>query len=194
MNHDTTLQLSRYLVPLLVIALVALRLIRNKPRKVKPNRLFVMPGFLTLVTVFTLRQTAAAGLLWLVIYLAAAVIGAVVGYLNGRHREFTLDTETGEIVSRATPIGTVIFAALFALRFGLKFAFPELNGGVTPYGPPAALSAHPAASVIGWTDAGLVFSTAMLLSTAATTWWRTRHLVAGRQNNRGSVGDSPPSG
>ncbi len=193
MSHDNSLHVGPYLVPLLVIGLVALRLVRNKPRKVKPNRLFVMPVFLTLATAFTLGQTPAPGLVWIVIYLAAAVVGGIAGNLNGRHREFMLDAETGEIMSRATPIGTIIFAALFAMRFGLKLAFPQLSGGRSPYAPPPA-NFHPAASVIGWTDAGLVFSTAMLLSTAAITWWRTRHLVAERRGRSQSIGDAPPPG
>ena len=173
MNRDISLNVGPYLIPLLVIALVALRLIRNKPRKVKPNRVFVVPVALTLAVIFTLTQTPAPGLLWIAIYLVAACIGAGVGYLSGRHREFTLDAESGEIMSRATPIGTIIFGALFAVRFGLKLVFPQLSGGGTPYGPPSS-NLHPAAGVIGWTDAGLVFSTALLLATAATTWWPRR--------------------
>jgi hypothetical protein len=178
MSNDISLHLAPYLVPLLVIALVARRLIRNKPQKVKPGRLFVMPAIVTFGTGFMLQQTGWPGLLWLLVYGAAAAAGGAVGYLIGRHRHFILD-ERGEIMARATPIGTAIFAALFALRFGLKLLFPQLNGGARPYGP-SLPNFHPAASVIGWTDAGLVFSTAMLLATAATTWQRTRHLAAER--------------
>jgi hypothetical protein len=193
MNRDILLNIGPYLIPLLVIALVALRLIRNKARKVQPNRLFVMPVFVTFATVFTLTQTAAPGPLWIAIYLVAACIGAGVGYLNGRHREFTLDAGSGEIMGRATPIGTIIFGALFAVRFGLKLVFPDLNGGQGPYGAPS-LNLRPVGSVIGWTDAGLVFSTALLLATAATTWWRTRHLVAERRAKPVNIGDSAPPG
>jgi hypothetical protein len=193
MNRDMSFNVGPYVVPLLVIALVAVRLIRNKPRKVRPNRLFVMPVLLTFATLFTLIQTPAPGVLWIAIYLVAATIGAGVGYLNGRHREFTLDAESDEIMSRATPIGTIVFGVLFAARFGLKFAFPQLNGGGTPYGPPA-MNLHPAANVIGWTDAGLVFSTALLSATAATTWWHTRHLVAERRAKPAKIGDNPPPG
>jgi hypothetical protein len=192
MNRDISLDVGPYLIPVLVIALVALRLIRNKPRKVKPNRLFVMPAVLTFAVIFTLTQTPAPSPLWIAIYLVAACIGAGVGYLNGRHRDFTLDAESGEIMSRATPIGTVIFGALFAVRFGLKFVFPDLNGGHGPYGAPS-MNRHPVGSVIGWTDAGLVFSTALLLATAATTWWRTRHLVAKRRAKAANIGGSPPA-
>jgi hypothetical protein len=190
MNNDATIH-GPYLVPLLVIGLVALRLFRNKPRKVNTSRLFVLPVVLACGAAFTLAETSTPGLLWIVIYTVAAVLGAGVGYLSGRHREFTLDAESGKITGRATPIGTIIFGALFAARYGLKLAFPQLNGGGAPYG--AMAHAHPAATAIGWTDAGLVFSAAMLLATAGTTWWRTRHLVAERKARAPSVGGSPPS-
>lgn len=189
---NANVNLGPYLVPLLIVAVVALRLIRNRPRKVKPNRLFIMPAFIALAAALTVSQTGWPSLLWLAIDVLAAVAGAGVGYLSARHREFTLDTESGEIMSRATPIGTIIFAALFAVRFGLKLAFPQLNGGAAPYGAPPA-HFHASASVIAWTDAGLIFSTAMLIATATTTWLRTRHLVEARRAQRAAKTQQPPN-
>ena len=179
MQANLNANVGPYLVPLLVVAVVALRLFRNKPRKVKPNRLFVTPAFITLATALTISQMGWPSLLWLLADIVAAVSGAGVGYLSARHREFTLDADSGEIMSRATPIGTIIFGALFAVRFGLKLAFPELNGAQS-YGA----HGHPAASVIGWTDAGLIFSASLLVATATTTWLRTRHLVEARRAQR----------
>jgi hypothetical protein len=177
---NSTYHVGPYLIPLLVIALVARRLIRNKPQKVKASRLFIMPALLTMAAIGTLGATPFPGVFWVIADIAAAAAGAGVGYLSGHHREFALDPETDEIMSRATPIGTMLFGALFAVRFGLKTLFPQLAGG-SAYASPSAIAHHPAANVIGWTDAGLVFSTAMILATAATTWLRTRHLVAERR-------------
>ena len=186
MHHD----LGPYLVPLLIVAVVALRLIRNRPRKVNPNRLFIMPAFIALAAALTLSQTGWPSLAWLAADVVAAILGAGVGYLSARHREFTLDAERGEIMSRATPIGTIIFAALFAVRFGLKLAFPQLNGGAAPYSVPPA-HFHATTSVIAWTDAGLIFSAAMLVATATTTWLRTRHLVEARRAQRAAKAKQP---
>src|SRR5581483_5407211 len=83
---------------------------------------------------------------------------------------------------KATPIGTIIFAALFAVRFGLKLVFPQLNSGQAYTTPGAHL--HPAASAIGWADAGLVFSPALLIATATTTWLRTKHLIAEQRTRK----------
>jgi hypothetical protein len=163
-----------YLVPLLVIALVLWRLIRNPPRKVKVGRLFILPALITAAAVFTVAQTGFPPAIWLAGYSLAGVLGGGAGYLSARHREFTFDSETGEITSRATPIGTIIFAALFAARFGLRLLFPELAGASAGITTDQTASAH---HLIGWTEAGLLFSTAMVIATAATTWFRTRPLA-----------------
>ncbi|MFL5239160.1 MAG: hypothetical protein ACJ8EL_16490 [Rhizomicrobium sp.] len=188
--NDTTVNVAPYLAPLLIVALVALRLIRNKPQKVKPGRLFITPLLLVVATYLTLRQAPAPGALWLLVDAAAALAGAGVGWLTARHRAFTLDGETGEIMSRATPIGTVIFGALFAVRFGLKLAFPQMQAGHA-YAP-AGASFHPAAaSAIGWADAGLVFSAAMVIARAATIWLHTRHLVQQQRRARKAQMEQP---
>ncbi|MFL6689971.1 MAG: hypothetical protein ACJ8IR_07290 [Alphaproteobacteria bacterium] len=191
MNSDTTVNVGPYLAPLLVVALVALRLIRNKPQKVKPGRLFVTPLLLVLAIYLTLRQAPAPGALWLLVDAAAALAGAGVGWLTARHRAFTLDAETGEIMSRATPIGTLVFGAVFAVRFGLKMAFPQLNAAHA-YAP-ASADFHPAASAIGWADAGLVFSAAMVTARAATIWLCTRHLVEQQRAQKEQMEQPEPS-
>jgi len=172
-----------YLIPLFVVGVVALRLARNKPRKVKPGRLFITPVLLTLAAGFALSQMPAPGWIWYAVYIVAGAVGLGVGYLSGRHREFTLDPESHEIMARATPTGTILFAALFGIRYGLKF----ITSGGNPYTPPPV---HPAANAIGWTDAGLVFSVAMLLAAAGTTWWHTRHLVAERRARAAQSGEA----
>lgn len=181
-------KIAPYALPLLVLALVARRLIRNAPRKIKLTRLFLLPGVLSIAMAMTLAQTKLPSLWWIAGFALAGALGGGVGYLTARHREFTLDAETGEITSRATPAGTIIFACLFAMRFGVKFLFPQFGGG-SSYGP------HPAGDLIGWTDAGLVFSAAMLVGAAVTTWVRTRTLV-GQYSATGSVQPSanPNSG
>jgi hypothetical protein len=125
MATDLAVNIGPYIAPLLVVAIVARRLIKNPPRKVKPSRLFITPGLLAVAAAFTLKQTGVPSLLWLLVDVVAVGAGAGVGYLTARHREFTLDAETGEIMGRSTPIGTIIFAALFAVRFGLMGIPPD---------------------------------------------------------------------
>jgi hypothetical protein len=159
-----------YVLPLVIVAVVARRLIRNPPRKVKVNSMFIMPVIAMAATVATIVYSPMApSLFWMVGFLVALAAGAGVGFLSAHHQEFTLDADTGEVTSRATPIGTMLIGALFVLRFGLKMVFPQMGGGATP--------GHPSADVLAWTDAGLIFSTALLTARVATTWLRTRPLI-----------------
>ena len=46
--------LSPYILPLIVVVIVTRRLMRNKPRKVKTNRIFYLPAFVIIATAVTL--------------------------------------------------------------------------------------------------------------------------------------------
>jgi hypothetical protein len=162
--------LGPYLVPLLVVALMARRLIKNPPRKVRVNALFVLPLIAIAGTAATIAYSPVPPLFWMVGYAVALAAGGGVGFLTAHHQEFNLDTDTGTITSRATPVGTILVFALFALRYGLKLAFPQIAGA-----PPG--THHPSADLIAWTDAGLIFSAALLTARAATTWLRARPLL-----------------
>jgi hypothetical protein len=176
-----------YIVPVLVVALMARRLIRNAPRKVKVNRMFILPLIAIVGTVATLAATPMPGLFWIAGFALAAALGAGVGFLTTHHQEFSLDYDTGEITSKATPIGTILIVALFAVRYGLKLAFPQLGG--SGFGP---LPAHPSADLFAWTDAGLIFSVAMLMARVATTWLRTRPLILAHRAAKPQVEANQP--
>ncbi|HEX3672954.1 MAG TPA: hypothetical protein VHU87_01650 [Rhizomicrobium sp.] len=158
-----------YIVPVIVLALFARRLIKNEPRKVRLGGLFVLPLLLVVAVAATLANTPAPPLFWMVGYAIALVLGAGVGFLTTHHQEFTIDPATGTVMSRATPIGTILIVILFALRFGLKLVVPQMN---------APTGGHPSADVLAWTDAGLIFSTGLMIARAATTWFHARPLIA----------------
>ena len=177
-------QLTPYIVPLAVVVLMARRLMRNQPQKVKLNRIFIIPAVVAAGAALTLYSAPMPGLVWIAGYVAAASAGGVVGFLTAHHQEFALDYETGQITSKATPIGSALVVALFAVRLGLKFLMPDVAGSptkvdsYTPSSPVQHFSPHANASLIGWTEAGLIFSTAMLAARAATTYLRARPLLA----------------
>jgi hypothetical protein len=47
-----------------------------------------------------------------------------------------------------------------------------------PDSPLPSVPAHVSGALLGWTDAGLIFSTAMLFARAGTTWLRAQPLIA----------------
>jgi len=190
-------ELTPYIVPLIVILIMARRLKRNQARKVKVNRLFIMPLVIMALTGITLAATPMPSLLWLAGYALALIAGGAVGFLTAHHQEFSLDYDTGTISSRATPLGTMLVAGLFAIRLGLKFVFPSLAGSpyqvssYTPNSPVPHLPAHAGATLIGWTDAGLIFSTALLVARAATTYFRAQPLVHAHKAHVAAKSDQP---
>jgi hypothetical protein len=73
------------------------------------------------------------------------------------------------VSSKSTPIGMILIVGLVAIRFGLKYAFPEM--GAQPGG-------HLAADAVLWTDGALIFSAAMVVTQAVMIWQRTQPLLA----------------
>lgn len=192
-------QLQPYLVPLIVIVILARRLMRNKPQKVKTGRLFVLPGIVAIATVVTLYSTGIPGLMWIGVYAAALIVGLVVGFLSAHHQEFSLDYETGQITSKATPIGSVLVVALFAARFALKLIMPNVAGSATavssytPSSPLPSVPAHASGALLGWTDAGIIFSAGMMLARAATTYLRAQPLLAAHKEHLENKSSGTPA-
>jgi hypothetical protein len=161
-------EIAPYAVPALVLVIVLRRSLNAKPRKVRVGMLWFMPALITLATGMLLANSPMPNALALAGFAAALALGLSVGWLRARHMELAVDPDTGTVTSKATPIGTILVAALFVVRFGLKLAFPELN---------AQPGAHPAGAALLWTDAGLLFSAGLVWGRAATTWLRARPLL-----------------
>jgi hypothetical protein len=186
----TTQQLLPYLAPLLVIALVGRRLIRNAPRKVKPWRVFIGPLIVIAAVIATFAMTPLPGPLWIAGFVVALAAGGAIGFLTTHHQEFALDPETGEITSRATPIGLLLVGGFFIVRFGLKFV---MSGG-NPYGPQNYQpDLHPTMTAIAWTDVGIMFALGLVIARAVTTWLRARPLIAQRAEAKAAGQVSAPS-
>ena len=191
MNPAIMKELGPYILPLVVVAIMARRLMNNKPRKVKVNRIFYFPAFVVIATAATLWSAPlpTPWLLWIPVDLGAIVVGLTIGFLSAHHQEFAIDYDTGVITSKATPVGTIVVVALFAAKFGLKFLLPDVNGspfsaaGYIPDSPiPSAPHSGPA-SIMGWTDAGIILSAAMLFARAFTTWLRAQPLIAAHKDH-----------
>lgn len=162
-------QFVPYIAPIVVLALLVWRGLKAKPQPVRLRRLWIRPAIVTALAVSTLALTAKPTLGVIAAYIAAVIAGAGIGHLFGRHLELSIDPASGEISSKATPVGTFFVVGVFAIRYGLKLVFPELN---------AQPAAHPSADVMVWTDGALVFGCALVLAQTLTIWLRTRPLVA----------------
>jgi hypothetical protein len=140
---------STFVVPLLVFALILRRSLRE--RKVRTTRMWLYPAILGVAALYTMAHEPMPGLAAIAGFVGAAVAGAGLGYLRARHQQFKLDPSTGEISSRATPLGTILIGVFFLARFGLEF-FTHARD------MPHALGLQRA------TDAGLIFAFALMVA------------------------------
>ncbi len=158
----------RSLVPFLAPALALYFIFRRgaKPQRIKPGRLWIFPGIITILALSAIWSGKAPGLLGIAVYILAVAAGGVLGWFTTQHVELTLDDATGTVMSQPTLFGTALTAAVFVARFALDVL---TAGG--PGGGVKALAAQHGASLVLIANAGLLFVAARGLSRA----W---HMVA----------------
>ena len=154
--------------PLIAPALALFFIIRrgSRPQRIKPGRLWIFPGVITILAVAAIWHGKFPSVLELAVYAAAIVAGGVLGWFTTQHIELTLDDKTGTVMSQPTLFGTAMTAAVFLARFGLDFLSAGGTGGGWK-----ALAAQHGASLVLITNAGLLFVAGRGLSRA----W---HMVA----------------
>jgi hypothetical protein len=161
----------QYLPILVIVALIGFRLFRaTQARKINPGRLWIGPLIMLagMVALFGLLPAHLTNPFAIPIFAGAALVGAGIGYLRGKHQEFSIDPVTGDVMSKASPIGTIIFLAVFVARFGLRsWMGNPMPGAGQPISP----------SVLLYSDATLFFAFGVVAATAWEVWRRTRPLV-----------------
>jgi hypothetical protein len=155
-----------YLLPVLILLLIVRR--GMTARQIKVERMWVMPALLTFAgaSMFASAQTPS---LMIVAELAAALAGgAVVGWYRGRLTHITIDPATHDLTSKTSPVGVVLIAVLFAARYGLRLAFPDLG------------AAHGSLSsqAVAIADALALFGIGALVVQRLEMWLRCRRLLA----------------
>src|SRR5215469_6375659 len=120
--------LSPYILPLLIAALLFRRVMRaQKPQTIRIERLWIFPLLLTVVTAMSLAREPAPNFLVLIAFMAAALIGAAIGWFRVHTLEFSLDAESGKVAARATQFGALLILALIVLRMGADMAFKQFG-------------------------------------------------------------------
>lgn len=163
-------QFAPYLVPLIVIALIARRAIRAQTaQRIRPSRLWIGPVYIAAAMALVLWTSPAPGMWGVALFVLAAAAGGGIGYLRALHQEFSIDPETGNVMSKASPVATILFVGLFVVRYALNY---WMRGGAAP----DALQAR-SAELMLYTDTMLFFAFAMVSVSAWEIWRRTRPLV-----------------
>ena len=161
-------QIGPYLVPLLVLGILVRRSLRG--RRVRTGRMWSFPVVLLALTAITMAREPMPGLIAIAGFTASAIAGAGIGYLRARHQELSMDA-TGQVISKATPLGVILIVGFFVLRYGLEFVTHTRD-------IPHAIGLQRA------TDAGLIFSVAMMFASRWEIWRRARPLLSGYRTDR----------
>jgi hypothetical protein len=176
-----------FIVPLIIVAFLARRVMRaQRAQRIRPSRLWIAPVYVAVAMSLVLATGHMPPPYAFALFAVATAIGAVVGYLRAKHQIFSIDPATGNVMSKASPVATMLFIGLFVVRFGLNF---YMRGGMaSPGGVGQAQGAH----LILYTDAMLFFAFAMLAVSAWEIWRRTRPLVAAKPPAPAAEPSPPP--
>src|SRR6185437_11098008 len=110
-------QFAPYLVPLLVVAILARRAFRAQaPRRIRPSTLWIGPVYIALAMGLVLWTSPKPDMFGLGLFAIGAALGGVIGYFRALHQEFSIDPETGNVMSKASPVATILFIGLFVVR------------------------------------------------------------------------------
>jgi len=165
---------------LVVVAIMALRF--SRPRPLKLERLWVRPAiFLAIIASTLVSLPPEITLVSLLLLLASALVGAAAGWQRGRFMRISVDPETHDLTSRASPLGMVFIVVLLGARVALRGAVMQ-PGSVVP-----------GLSPVAFTDGLIVMFGAMMIVQNLEMWLRARRLLADAQAARASAtGFQPP--
>lgn len=160
-----------YALPFILL-FVALRLWRgSRARKLKVEAMWIRPLIILVVLGLTIYADPpplaplSAAIVTLTVVGLAAVAGFGFGWWRGRMVRISIDVETHALTSQQSPWALLIFIAIMAVRFGIRYA---LQGAHTVGGVPVALIADGVTIFYGGNIAGLQLE----------QWLRARKLLS----------------
>jgi hypothetical protein len=174
---DSGGSLTQYLLPI-GIAVVVIVLRNSRPRRLRIERLWVLPAIYLVMMVSALATAPppltpiSIGLLVL-----AFLVGAGLGWQRARFTEIHIHPETHDLSSRSSPIGMLFIFAILLLKVGardLQASLPNLLD----------------VPVVAIGDALLVLGVATLAAQRLEVWRRASSMLA---EARSAIGPPPPS-
>ncbi|MBU6268199.1 MAG: DUF1453 family protein [Sphingomonadales bacterium] len=160
--------MAQTLLPLGVVAVVFLLRFRNlnRARRLRPGRLWLVPGLIALVIGLGLWVQPPVPAGWLLF-----ALGLVAGWWRGRFMHMAYDAAADVLMVRQSPAALLFLMALFAVR---RAASAEFGIGAGA-GPHAAL----APSALLASDALMGFALGLVAGQRIELWIRARRLRAG---------------
>ncbi|MDB5475233.1 MAG: hypothetical protein JWP49_744 [Phenylobacterium sp.] len=117
-----------YLIPLIAVAMVILR--NARARRLRVETLWIAPVLILVLVGLSLSQEGMPTPGLMAIDLLALILGAALGWWRARFTNITVNPETHELTSQASPIGMLVVLGVFAIRYGLKMYTVENAGAL----------------------------------------------------------------
>ena len=155
-----------FIAPLLAIFIILRRGFRQS--RVRPGALFIYPLVICLLIAASFLHQKMPTPQVMTVLAAAALCGLALGWITTAHLQLSVDPKSGTILSKPTPIGTAITAAVFALRFAVDYMMHADAGGAHAHDP----------LLLAIANAGLMFVAGRLIGRSVHLWIRTRPLLA----------------
>lgn len=105
-------------VILLVIFIIVL--MQGKERKVKINRIWLVPALLYFVTVQSIVHIGPVTLLQGLLFVAMLGIGLGLGVIRGKALTFRLDSDTGHVLRKGNWFSTIILLVILGAKVLIK--------------------------------------------------------------------------
>jgi len=103
---------------LLVILIIVL--MQSKERKVKINRIWLVPALLCFVTIQSIIHMGQLSILQLLLFVAMLGIGLVLGIIRGKALTFRIDSETGHVLRKGNWLNTMILLIILGAKIVIK--------------------------------------------------------------------------
>lgn len=120
---------AQYLIPGAIIALVLFFRLRSvgKARKLRLERLWIMPAIYTALVGFVFWSAPPHGAIWIWCLLALGV-GAALGWWRGKLMHVAVDPETHELSQTVSPAALIFIVALIAVRAASRSMAAQMAG------------------------------------------------------------------
>jgi hypothetical protein len=121
MHQDNPGAWVGYVVSAIIICTVLFLRFRSmrRVRKLRLERLWIVPALYALVTASVLYQSVPNGIQWLYA-VVALVLGGLLGWRRGAMMRINIDPETHELNQQASPAAMLFILVLIIIRQGLR--------------------------------------------------------------------------
>ncbi|HFJ9462987.1 DUF1453 family protein [Bacillus cereus] len=103
---------------LLVVLIIVL--MQSKERKVKINRIWLIPALLCFVTIQSIIHVGQITLLQGLLFVVMLGIGLGLGIIRGRALTFRFDSKTGHVLRKGNWVSTIILLVILGAKIMIK--------------------------------------------------------------------------